>query len=142
LAVNGNAITVTARSTRSIEIICDDGDVVLSNNFFDLNADSRTVCIESGHGTQFRAACMIFGKGVQSARSRRGSVQCYVDRAADDTARQKTCTTMRCGANYAIVAHLSLAVAEQKRLKTLVFNALWTFKLFLSVYKMNFENIQ
>ncbi|MGI6671573.1 MAG: beta-mannosidase [Christensenellales bacterium] len=55
LEVNGNAITVTAQAyARSIEIVCDDGDVVLSDNFFDLNAGSRTVHIESGHGTQFR----------------------------------------------------------------------------------------
>ncbi len=54
--VSGHDITVTAKSyARSVEIVCEDGDVVLSDNFFDLNADSRTVTIDSGHGTRFTA---------------------------------------------------------------------------------------
>ncbi len=54
--VDGNDITVTASAyARSVEIVCEDGDVVLSDNYFDLNADSRTVTVLNDHGTRFRA---------------------------------------------------------------------------------------
>lgn len=56
LEVDGDKITVSARAyARSVEIICDDGDVLLSDNYFDLNAGSRTVRILRGQGGKFRA---------------------------------------------------------------------------------------
>lgn len=55
LAVDGDRITVSASAyARSVEISCEDGDVVLSDNYFDMNAGERTVLIESGKGTRFR----------------------------------------------------------------------------------------
>lgn len=55
LKVNGDEITVTAHAyARSVEILCDDGDVLLSDNYFDLNANSRTVRILRGQGSCFR----------------------------------------------------------------------------------------
>ena len=53
--VEGDEITVSASAyARSVEITCDDGDVLLSDNYFDLNADSRTVKILRGTGSKFR----------------------------------------------------------------------------------------
>lgn len=54
LSVSGDEITVSASAyARSVEITCEDGDVLLSDNYFDLNADSRTVRILRGSGTRF-----------------------------------------------------------------------------------------
>ena len=39
----------------SVELVCEDGDVVLEDNFFDLNATTRTVRILRGTGTRFSA---------------------------------------------------------------------------------------
>ena len=52
---DGNLITVHADAyARMVEIVCDDGDVVLSDNDFDMDAGSRTVRILRGCGTAFR----------------------------------------------------------------------------------------
>lgn len=49
-------ITVKASAyARGVEIVCEDGDVVLSDNFFDMNAGSRTVKVLRGEGTKFWA---------------------------------------------------------------------------------------
>lgn len=56
LSVQDGNITVSASAyARGVEIICEDGDVLLSDNFFDLNAESRTVSIVRGQGTRFKA---------------------------------------------------------------------------------------
>jgi beta-mannosidase len=56
ISVSGDSITVSASSyARSVEILCEDGDVVFSDNYFDLNADSRTVKIVRGEGSVFSA---------------------------------------------------------------------------------------
>ncbi|NLG25016.1 MAG: glycoside hydrolase family 2 protein [Clostridiales bacterium] len=56
IAVDGDQVTVSAAAyARSVEIVCEDGDVVLSDNYFDLNADSRTVRILRGRGEVFSA---------------------------------------------------------------------------------------
>ena len=39
---------------RSVEIECDDGDLLLSDNYFDMNAGTRTVRILRGHGSKLR----------------------------------------------------------------------------------------
>ena len=50
------AVTVTASAyAGSVELVCEDGDVVLEDNFFDLNATTRTVRILRGTGTRFSA---------------------------------------------------------------------------------------
>ena len=55
LTVDGDSITVSSQAyARNVEITCDDGDVVLSDNYFDLNGDSRTVKILRGTGSKFR----------------------------------------------------------------------------------------
>ena len=46
------AVTASAYA-RSVEIVCEDGDVVLEDNFFDLNAESRRVRILRGEGRVF-----------------------------------------------------------------------------------------
>ena len=52
---DGNLITVHADAyARMVEIVCDDGNVVLSDNDFDMDAGSRTVRILRGCGTAFR----------------------------------------------------------------------------------------
>ena len=52
---DGNLITVHADAyARMVEIVCDDGDVVLSDNDFDMDAGSRTVRILRGCGSAFR----------------------------------------------------------------------------------------
>ncbi len=49
VSVNGNEITVSASAyAKSVEIRNENDDLVLSDNFFDLNADSKTVKIISG----------------------------------------------------------------------------------------------
>ena len=54
-AENGT-ITVSAKAyARRVEILCEDGDVLLEDNYFDLNAESRTVRILRGSGTRFTA---------------------------------------------------------------------------------------
>lgn len=54
LSVNGDEITVTAHAfCKGVEIVCEDGDCLFSDNFFDLNADSRTVKILRGSGSKF-----------------------------------------------------------------------------------------
>ena len=53
--VEGDEIVVSARAyAREVEIICDDADVVFSDNYFDLNADEKRVKIERGAGKNFR----------------------------------------------------------------------------------------
>ncbi len=54
--IKGDAITVkAARYARKIEIITDDPDIKLSDNFFDLNAgEEKTVTIEEGRATSVR----------------------------------------------------------------------------------------
>ena len=47
--VRGNTITVRADAyARSVEIQNDQEDLILSDNYFDLNADARTVTVQSG----------------------------------------------------------------------------------------------
>ncbi|MGN0747322.1 MAG: glycoside hydrolase family 2 protein, partial [Aristaeellaceae bacterium] len=54
LTVEKDAVVVTASAyARSVEIVCEDGDVVLEDNFFDLNAESRRVRILRGEGSVF-----------------------------------------------------------------------------------------
>ena len=54
--VRGDEITVSAeRYARSVEVLCLDGDVLFSDNYFDLNADSVTVRVIRGSGTRFAA---------------------------------------------------------------------------------------
>ena len=49
-----DAVVVTASAyARSVEIVCEDGDVVLEDNYFDLNAESRRVRILRGEGRVF-----------------------------------------------------------------------------------------
>ena len=56
VSVNGDEVTVTAKAyARSVELICEDGDVLLEDNYFDLNAGSRTVKILRGEGRKFSA---------------------------------------------------------------------------------------
>ena len=54
LQVDGGGITVTAHAyAKGVEIVCEDGDCVLSDNYFDLNGGSRTVKILRGSGAKF-----------------------------------------------------------------------------------------
>jgi len=47
--VEGNRITVSAKSyAKSVEILNDNEDLILSDNYFDLNGDSKTVEVLSG----------------------------------------------------------------------------------------------
>ena len=49
-----DAVVVTAAAyARSVEIICEDGDVLLEDNYFDLNAESRRIRILRGEGRVF-----------------------------------------------------------------------------------------
>ena len=53
--VDGNRITVSANSyAKSVEIVNDNEDLILSDNYFDLNADSKTVEVISGHIDKLR----------------------------------------------------------------------------------------
>lgn len=52
LSVDGNKITVTAdKYAKSVEILNEDEDIILSDNYFDMNAGTKTVEIESGNPT-------------------------------------------------------------------------------------------
>ncbi|MCR5273438.1 MAG: glycoside hydrolase family 2 protein [Lachnospiraceae bacterium] len=49
LSVEGRKITVTAdKYAKSVEILNENEDIILSDNYFDMNAGSRTVEVESG----------------------------------------------------------------------------------------------
>lgn len=53
--VDGNRITVSANSyAKSVEIVNDNEDLILSDNYFDLNAESKTVEVISGHIDKLR----------------------------------------------------------------------------------------
>ena len=53
---NGDEVTISASAyARSIEVVCEDGDVLFDDNYFDLNADTRTIKILRGTGTRFTA---------------------------------------------------------------------------------------
>lgn len=53
---DGDELIVSASAyARSVEILCDDGDVLLDDNYFDLNAGSRRIRILRGQGTRFSA---------------------------------------------------------------------------------------
>lgn len=55
ISVNGKELTVTAGAYAGmVEIEGVDGDVRLSDNFFDMNPGSKTVIIEEGNATAFR----------------------------------------------------------------------------------------
>ena len=43
---------------QAVEILCDDGDVVLSDNFFDMDPGEKRVQILRGNGSQFRILSM------------------------------------------------------------------------------------
>ncbi|MDR0928558.1 MAG: glycoside hydrolase family 2 protein [Oscillospiraceae bacterium] len=48
------ALRVSAKAyARMVEIICEDGDVVFEDNYFDLNAEERTIKLLRGEGTKF-----------------------------------------------------------------------------------------
>lgn len=54
LTVEGDEIVVSAKAyARMVEIVCEDGDVLFDDNYFDLNADSRRIRILRGKGTKF-----------------------------------------------------------------------------------------
>ena len=51
----GDALIVSAESyAKCVEIVCEDGDVVLSDNDFDMNAGEKRVTIARGAGSRFR----------------------------------------------------------------------------------------
>jgi beta-mannosidase len=53
--VDGNKITVSSCSyAKSVEILNEEEDLILSDNYFDLNADSRTVEVISGKVDKIR----------------------------------------------------------------------------------------
>ena len=53
-SVSGREITVkSAGYARSVEIVPKNGDARFSDNFFDLNGDSRTVTVSEGDATEF-----------------------------------------------------------------------------------------
>ena len=52
--VRDELIVKAAAYARSVEIVCDDGDVLLDDNFFDINDGSRRVKILRGDGQKFR----------------------------------------------------------------------------------------
>lgn len=54
-ALGKQIIVHAAAYAKSVEIVCTDGDVVLSDNFFDLNGNSKTVTIVKGEGKSFFA---------------------------------------------------------------------------------------
>lgn len=52
---SGNDLIVKADAyARSVEIECDDGDLLLEDNYFDLNAEERKIRILRGEGTRLR----------------------------------------------------------------------------------------
>lgn len=54
VSVNGDSVTVSAMTyARQVEILCEDGDVLLENNYFDLNGETRKVKILRGNGKVF-----------------------------------------------------------------------------------------
>ena len=53
--VNGDEITVTADAyAKSVEILNENEDLILSDNYFDMNAGTKTVKVESGDITKLR----------------------------------------------------------------------------------------
>ena len=53
--VEGNRITVSAGAyAKSVEILNDEEDLILSDNYFDLNGDSKTVEVISGNADHIR----------------------------------------------------------------------------------------
>ena len=50
---NGEIVVSSKAYARSVEIVCEDGDVVFEDNYFDLNAETRRVRILRGEGTKF-----------------------------------------------------------------------------------------
>ncbi|MDO4740726.1 MAG: glycoside hydrolase family 2 protein, partial [Eubacteriales bacterium] len=55
VSAGDGCLTVSAGAyARNVEIVCEDGDVLLEDNYFDLNAQSRTVRILRGEGKVFR----------------------------------------------------------------------------------------
>ncbi len=56
VSVEGDEVIVSAKNyARMVEIICEDGDVLFEDNYFDLNADTRRIRILRGSGTKFTA---------------------------------------------------------------------------------------
>ena len=54
VSVNGDSVTVSAMTyARQVEILCEDGDVLLEDNYFDLNGETRKVKILRGNGKVF-----------------------------------------------------------------------------------------
>ena len=54
-SVNGDEITVTADAyAKSVEILNENEDLILSDNYFDMNGGTRTVKIESGDPSGLR----------------------------------------------------------------------------------------
>lgn len=52
--LEGDKLTVSAKAyARMVEIVCEDGDVLFEDNYFDLNAESREIKILRGTGTKF-----------------------------------------------------------------------------------------
>ena len=55
MKVEGNRITVSAsKYAKSVEILNENEDLILSDNYFDLNGDSKTVEIISGDATNLK----------------------------------------------------------------------------------------
>ncbi len=58
-SVNGDEITITAKAyAASVEILNDKEDLVLSDNYFDMNAGSKTVKILRGDASSLRLRCV------------------------------------------------------------------------------------
>lgn len=54
VAIDGDELVVSAKAyARMVEIVCEDGDVLFDDNYFDLNADSRRIRIIRGKGSKF-----------------------------------------------------------------------------------------
>lgn len=55
IALDGGELVVKADAyARSVEILCDDADVIFEDNYFDLNGGERRIKILRGEGKQFR----------------------------------------------------------------------------------------
>lgn len=54
VVVEGDEVVVSAKAyARMVEIVCEDGDVLFEDNYFDLNAEERRVRIVRGMGSKF-----------------------------------------------------------------------------------------
>jgi len=106
-SINNDEITVTANAyAKSVEIQNENQDLVLSDNYFDLNSNSRTVKILRGNSTGIRVGelvrlnisdidfeereCVVYGKGDKERRvyfdaKAKLHLQNYIKSRTDDT---------------------------------------------------------